>query len=148
MRACVIFVATLMLCVPAANADMLVAARTIPSKTIITSDDVIMVSNDTASALQTPADIIGLEARVVLYEGRPIRLSDVGPAALVERNQIVTTLYRNGTLTIEAEGRALGRAASGEPVRVMNIASRKIIMGTVAPDGTILVGPHQAGANQ
>ena len=48
--------------------------------------------------------------------------------------------YVDGPLRIVTEGRALDRAAAGEPVRVMNLASRQTVTGTVAPDGSIEVG--------
>ena len=48
--------------------------------------------------------------------------------------------YASGPLTIVTEGRALDRAAAGEPVRVMNLASKQTVTGTVAPDGSVEVG--------
>ena len=38
------------------------------------------------------------------------------------------------------EGRAPDRGGVGEAVRVMNLTSRQIVSGTVAPDGSIKVG--------
>ena len=49
--------------------------------------------------------------------------------------------YMRGPLRIVTEGRALDRAAVGQPVRVMNLASRQTVSGTVAEDGSIEVGP-------
>jgi flagella basal body P-ring formation protein FlgA len=49
--------------------------------------------------------------------------------------------YMHGPLRIDTEGRALDRAAAGEAVRVMNLASRQTVTGTVEPDGTIEVSP-------
>ena len=48
--------------------------------------------------------------------------------------------YASGPLRIVTEGRALDRAGAGEPVRVMNLASRQTVTGTVAADGSIEVG--------
>ena len=72
--------------------------------------------------------------------GRPILASQLGAPALVERNQLVRMTYAEGALRIATEGRALDRAGAGEPVRVMNLASRQTVTGTVAPDGSIEVG--------
>lgn len=145
MRA-LLFLVSLAVWAAPARADVLVAARTIPSKSIIAAEDLVLVINDQSGPAMDAQSVIGQEARVVLYEGRPIRRSDIGPAALVERNQIVVTIYENGPLRISTEGRALGRAAEGEPVRVMNIASRKIIMGVVAANGTIFVSSFAQGS--
>jgi len=124
----------------AALADVLVAARTVRSQAVLTPDDVIVQSGEVPGALENPDSVIGLEARVVLYAGRPIRAADVGPAAVIERNQIVALVYRRGSLVISTEARALGRAGPGENLRVMNLASRTTVNGRVAPDGSVLAG--------
>lgn len=123
-----------------AAAESLVAARTIPARSVIAAEDVMLVDADIPGALTGADPALGLEARVTIYAGRPVRAGDIGAPALVERNAIVTLVYRTGALSIRAEGRALSRAAAGEVVRVMNLESRTTVSGLVAPDGTILVG--------
>lgn len=123
----------------AAEAGTLVAARTIPSQTVIGPEDVAVGTAAVPGALADPAAAIGREARVILHAGRPIRAADLGPPALVERNGLVTLAYRRGGLAILAEGRALGRAGLGEAVRVMNLASRATVSGVVAGPGLVAV---------
>jgi flagella basal body P-ring formation protein FlgA len=122
-----------------AAADTLVAARTLRAQAILTAADLALAPGVTPGALSDPADAIGMEARVVLYAGRPLRPADLGPPAIVERNQIVTLLYRSGGLEIAAEGRALGRAGAGDSLRVLNLGSRSTVTGRVGPDGTVEV---------
>lgn len=129
-------------------ADTLVAARTIRSQTLLSPADVIVVPNDLPGELSRPEDIIGLEARVVLYEGRPISASDLGPAAIIERNQIVTLVFNKGPLSIATEARSLGRGGIGDAIRVMNLASRTTVSGTVTPDGTVVVLNDQSALSQ
>lgn len=123
----------------AAAADTVVAARTIRSQAILTPADLTMVPADTPGALSDPASAIGMETRVVLYAGRPVRPSDIGPPAMVERNQIITVHYRTGPLTISMEGRTLARAGVGDRLRVMNLDSRQTVTGTVLADGSVVV---------
>ncbi len=52
----------------------------------------------TPGALRDPAEAVGLEAGTTLYANRPIRPEDLGPAALIDRNQIVTLSYGAGLL--------------------------------------------------
>ena len=125
-----------------ATAETLVAARTLRPATLIGPADVVVIAEAHPGALTSAADAVGLEARVALYAGRPIRPGDVGPAAVVERNGIVTLVYHRGGLTIVTEGRALGRGAPGDAIRVMNLTSRSTVTGRVADDGTVRVGPH------
>lgn len=124
--------------VPAA-AETLVALRMIRAQTVIAPGDVGLAPGLTPGALTRPEQALGLEARVALYPGRPIHPADLAPPALVERNARVTLVFRAGGLTITAEGRALARAAAGEAVRVMNLASRATVTGTVEPDGRVAV---------
>lgn len=126
-----------------ANADTLVAVRTIRSQTILTAADVTVVQNDLPGELNRPEQVDGLEARVVLYEGRAISSSDIGPAAIIDRNQIVTLVFAKGPLSIATEGRALARGGVGDTIRVMNLGSRNTVTGTVAPDGSVIVRNDQ-----
>ncbi len=123
----------------AAPAETLVAARTIRSLSILTPDDLAIVSGTVPGALSAPEEAVGLEARVVLYAGRPIRAGDVGPAALIERNQVVTIEFRRGALAISTEGRAMTRGGVGDAIRVMNLASRSTISAVVGSDGIVRV---------
>jgi flagellar basal body P-ring formation protein FlgA len=122
-------------------AQTIAAAQTIRSKSIITQTDLIVLATIVNGALTDADQVIGMEARTVLYPGRPIRPRDIGPPALVERNQIVTVTYVKGSLFISAEGRALGRGGLGERIRVMNLASRTTLFGTVTASGNIRIAP-------
>jgi flagellar basal body P-ring formation protein FlgA len=115
--------------------------RAIRSQTVLQADDLTLDDETVPGALASIEDAIGKEAKVALYPGRPILEAQLGKPALIERNQVVRMTYMSGPLNIVTEGRALDRAAAGEPVRVMNLASRQTVSGTVAADGSILVGP-------
>jgi len=125
----------------AAAADIVVAARTIRAQEVISEQDITLKAGEMPGVAAHPVNIVGKEARVALYAGRPIRLADVGAPALVERNQIVTLVFNHGGLLILAEGRSLSRAGAGEPVRAMNLASRNTVSGRVGADGRIHVSP-------
>ncbi|NBB98888.1 MAG: flagellar basal body P-ring formation protein FlgA [Alphaproteobacteria bacterium] len=122
-------------------ADGLVATRLIRPTDVVQVGDVALQSGTTAPGVaEDPAQVIGLEARVAIYPGRPVRLADLGPAAVIERNETVVMIYRHGGLTILSEGRALGRAALGESVTVMNGSSRQSVQGRVINFGQVEVG--------
>ncbi|WP_457649688.1 flagellar basal body P-ring formation chaperone FlgA [Profundibacter sp.] len=123
-----------------ATADTLVAARTVRSHAIITPDDIAIKGVTIPGALTFPEEAIGQEARVVLYAGRPIRPGDIGPAAIVDRNQIVRLIFQSSSLQIVTEGRSLGRGGVGDFIRVMNLSSRTTVSGIIAADGSVTVG--------
>lgn len=126
------------LAAPAA-AETLVAVRTLRAQTILTPDDLSVVAGVVPGTASDPTEVIGLETRVAIYQGRPIRPADLGPPAIVDRNQSVVLSYVAGPLTITAEGRALGRGGVGDRIKVMNVASRTTVTGIVAADGSVRV---------
>ncbi|MFW8633964.1 flagellar basal body P-ring formation chaperone FlgA [Cribrihabitans pelagius] len=127
------------LAAPPAFAEYLVPLRTIRAKEIVNAEDLAVKKGEILGALADPAAVVGKEARVSLYAGRPLRAGDIGPPAIVERNDLVNLVFRQGPLTIAAEGRSLGRGAAGEAVRVMNLASRTTVSGRIQTDGSVEV---------
>lgn len=121
-------------------AETVVARQTVRSKAVLTASDISVLPEDVAGAISDPGLVVGMEARVVLYAGRPIKPEDIGRPALIERNQLVTLVYNQGGLKISTEGRSLARAAAGERVRAMNLASKSTVIGLVDGAGRIIVG--------
>jgi flagellar basal body P-ring formation protein FlgA len=126
--------------VSSALAQTLETTRTLRAGQVIGPDDVVIGTRAALPGLVTdPAEAVGMEARVTLYPGRPIPLASLSQPALVERNQLVTLVFSQGGLNIRAEGRALGRGAADDPVRVMNLASRNTVTGRVSGPATVSV---------
>lgn len=128
-----------LLCPVSAFSDVVVPTRTIRAKEVIEARDLEVRATDADGALADPAQIIGQEARVALNPGRPITPASIGPPALVGRNDLVTLIFDHSALSISTEGRALGRGAAGERIRVMNLSSRTTVTGVIRPDGQIEV---------
>jgi flagella basal body P-ring formation protein FlgA len=136
MRAVLLILA---LATPALS-ESVVATRTIRAQSVIGPDDLTTVDAALPGALSDPAGALGLEAQVAIYAGKPVRLSDLGPATLVQRNQLVPLIYLSDGLAISTEGRALARGSEGDVIRIMNLASRTTVSGRIGPDGAVYVG--------
>lgn len=121
------------------QAEVVLAARTLRPQTIVTESDIVIGTGHVPGALDDPAQVIGKETRVAIYAGRHLRPGDVGPPAVIARNQIVQLEFHRGHLSILVEGRSLTRAGVGDRVRVMNLASRSTVSGVVQADGSIAV---------
>lgn len=122
-----------------AAADIAVPVRTIRAREVIGAGDLTIKKADISGAVSDLSALVGKEARVILYPGRPVRPGDVGPPATVGRNDLVTLIFRGGGLVISTDGRALGRGAPGERIRTMNLSSRAIVTGRIRADGAIEV---------
>ncbi|WP_299826071.1 flagellar basal body P-ring formation chaperone FlgA [uncultured Roseobacter sp.] len=122
-----------------ALADTVVPTRTIRANAIITDVDVGTRAGQVANGFDRVTDVIGQEARTTLYAGRPILIDDIGPPALVARNQIVSIRFEASGLIITTEGRSLERGGVGDRVRIMNLTSRATLFGQVQPDGSVKV---------
>ncbi len=123
----------------AAGGTSIQVVRAIRGQSVLTADDLTVVAAAVPGAVATIEEAVGKEAKVTLYPGRPILHAQLGAPALVERNALVRMNYVSGPLRIVTDGRALDRAGVGEPVRVMNLASRQTVTGTVAANGSVEV---------
>lgn len=126
-------------CAPAA-ADTLIATRTLRANSIVTPQDVSIIPDNIPGMAQSLAEVVGLETRSIIYAGRPIALGNLGPAAIIERNQVVPLVFVKGGLKIYVDARSLERAGPGDVIRVMNLASKNTVTGVVAADGSVHVG--------
>ena len=133
----------LLLLADMAAADTLIAVRLLRAQTTLSAEDMTLIGGTLPGAASALADVIGLETRVAVYQGQPILQKNLGPPAVIERNQAVQMAFQSGTLTILSDGRALERGGVGDRIRVMNIASRSTITGVIAADGSV----HAAAFN-
>lgn len=131
-------ISMLAFCGPAL-ADTVVPVRTIRAQELIAQGDLQLRGVDVTGGFTAIEAVAGLEAKVALYPGRPVRRADVGPPAIVERNQVIVLTYNRGGLIIRTEGRALDRGSAGDRVKAMNLSSRSTVAGRVQPDGSISV---------
>jgi flagella basal body P-ring formation protein FlgA len=123
-----------------AQAESVVATRTIRAQTVIGPEDLTLVAAELPGALSDPEAALGLEAKVAIYAGRPVLPANLGKPTLVQRNQVVALIYLSGGLAISTEGRALARGSEGDTVRVINLSSRSTVTGRIGPDGAVYVG--------
>lgn len=125
-----------------ACADTVVPVKTIRANTILTEADVTINPALKGAGMRDLGAVIGMEARVVLYAGRPIFPDYLVEPARVQRNEIVPLVFRQSGLEMSTSGRVLDRGAVGDTVRVMNLSSKVTLFGTVQADGTVdVTGP-------
>ncbi|WP_394197639.1 flagellar basal body P-ring formation chaperone FlgA [Litoreibacter albidus] len=116
----------------ATAAQTVVPEHTLRPGHMVTAEDIRISEQPLNGTYSNVSQVIGQEVQRVLYRGRPLQVGDVGPRALVHRNDIVTLVYKTGTLNIATEGRALGRGAVGDTLRVLNLVSKNTVLGHVS----------------
>lgn len=123
----------------AAASDTVVAARNIRPGNVLLPSDLTVVDGHVPGGFSQTDPLVGMESKVTLYVGRPILSEHIGEPAVVERNQHVILVYESAGLSIQTEGRALGRGSEGDRIRVMNLDSKSSLFGVVLPDGSVRV---------
>ncbi|MBR0657572.1 flagellar basal body P-ring formation chaperone FlgA [Plastoroseomonas arctica] len=99
----------------------------------------------TASRLE---EAVGKQLRRPMGTGIALMSADLGPPALVGRNEPVTLIVEAPGLSLAAAGRAMETGAMGQIVPVMNLASRLIVEGRVIGPGRVRVTPGAAPLQQ
>ena len=84
--------------------------------------------------------IVNLVARRTLVPGRPIHLSSLREAHVVNRGDTLTMIFSHGGLSIVGTVVALQPGATGKRIRVRNPDTGVVVSGIVQADGTIRAG--------
>lgn len=92
-----------------------------------------------AFAILEPSELVGMQVRSLLTEGRPVMVQSVMPPVVVGRGDLVTIRYLDGPLELSAPGRALGDAHRGQEVRIVNLVSNATVAGIASADGIVEV---------
>lgn len=92
-----------------------------------------------AFTILDPAELVGMQVRSLLTEGRPVVVQSVMQPVVVGRGNLVTIRYSDGALELTAPGRALGDAHRGQEVRIVNLVSNTTVSGIARADGTVEV---------
>ena len=134
---------------PARPEALAVLGRTIQRGETIQAEDVVWIdtpSNAPRDALADPEALIGKTAKRVLLANAPLRAMDVMDTPSVRRNEPVTLIYEAEGLKLSVRGKALGDAAIGANVKVLNPQSNKVLEAIVDGPGTARVMLSQLSA--
>jgi len=122
---------------------VLVLARGVAAGEVLATADITVAQRDAAriagAVLSDPAAAVGRVARRPLQAGSLLSASDLVAQRLVRRGDSVDLVSRRGSVEVRVAGRALGDAGEDERVSVENLASRRIVQGTVGPGGDVFV---------
>lgn len=83
--------------------------------------------------------LIGMTTKRPLRTGQMIRGSDLVMTPTIRKNTLVTLALQSGQMNLTITGRALEDAAIGQPIRVVNVNSKKELTGIVRDSSTIVI---------
>jgi flagellar basal body P-ring formation protein FlgA len=135
---------------PAHAADELVMELAVPTVTVfagdVLSEELLTTkrfrlrSSIASSYVRSVQGAVGLAARRTLVAGRPIPVNGIAAPFIVKEGRRVRIVFRSGGLEISAAGLALQSGGEGDIVGARNVDSGRTVRGTVAADGSIVVG--------
>jgi flagellar basal body P-ring formation protein FlgA len=91
-----------------------------------------------ANTLTDMSQVIGTHARIAVASGNTVRSDMLRLPPAVEQGQTVKVVGSGTGFSVTNEGRALGRAADGESVRV-RLANGQVVTGTARSGGVVEV---------
>jgi flagellar basal body P-ring formation protein FlgA len=118
-----------------------VAAKEIPQGAVLSAENVRIEKRASEQPepanWQPPYGMVAIRMVAAEQEIRGDMLQSPAPAILVRRNEAVTIRIQLPGLAITAMGLALQEGRAGEPVKVRNVDSSRIIVCKVNTDGTV-----------
>jgi len=84
-------------------------------------------------------DVVGKALVRQSRDGMMLRPDDVAVPLLISKNDPVTIYFRKGPMTLTVKGQAVTGAASGGPVQVLNLMSKRVISATAISAGAVEV---------
>jgi flagella basal body P-ring formation protein FlgA len=114
----------------------LVAKEVIRAGAVLTEEN---VESEDGFISDEDRALLGREMRRTLYKGAKVKPENTQARRLIIRNQSVMVKYRFNGMEITINGRAMGDGAAGDQISVMNSESKRLVSGSVMPDGWVLV---------
>jgi flagella basal body P-ring formation protein FlgA len=126
----------LMIAVPHINASL-------PAGTLLTAANIEMrpvpLKFVESAGVPRLEDVVGKTLLRQSRDGMMLRASDVAVPMLISKNDPVTIYFRKGPMTLTVKGQAITGAASGGPVQVLNLMSKRVISATAISAGAVEV---------
>ena len=122
--------------------NVLVAARDIPSRTILSATDVYFEQREVTKIDDVIYDvdsIIGLETKRPITSGTTLSKSMLMKPFVVRSGDNVAIVSRAGSIVVQAAGQALQGGAVGDVIRVRNLGSGKTVLARIESENTVVI---------
>lgn len=132
----------------AAMTEVLTYSRSLSSGDILQAEDLtysqVLVQAVPSDAPRSADDVIGLSVKRPLRTGQAVSTRDLLAPLVIRRDDLVQVTYRDGSIILSLEAKAMANAAVGELVTLQNTSSKKSIEAVATGPGKALIGPEAA----
>jgi flagella basal body P-ring formation protein FlgA len=115
--------------------------RALPAGTTVQESDLDWISiradRLVGNVVTDTRQLVGMTTRRPLRADQILRVSDLVMTPAVRKNTLVTLALQSGAMSLSLMGKVLEDAAIGQSVRVMNVNSKKELVGVVRDAGTV-----------
>ncbi|MDP1730235.1 MAG: flagellar basal body P-ring formation chaperone FlgA [Devosia sp.] len=116
-------------------------ATSLPSGAILQASDIEMklvpLKFAETAGIARLDQLVGKQLQRQSRSGLMLRAADMADPLIVQRNSHVTVYLRSGPMTLTVKGQALNAASVGQPVQVLNLASKRILHGVAMANGSV-----------
>jgi flagella basal body P-ring formation protein FlgA len=84
--------------------------------------------------------VVGLAARHDLRPDQPLHSADLMKPEIIARNDTVTIVYQAPGITLTLRGQAQEAGALGDTIKVLNVESKRPVVGVIIAPGRVAVG--------
>jgi flagella basal body P-ring formation protein FlgA len=125
------------------TAQVVQVAKPVAFRSVLKADDlreqVREIDDPRATYFRSTAEAMGMVARRVLGPGELLNQNSVEQPGLVRSGEIVRLLLESGDLRMTVRARALQNGRLGDPIKVRNIDSDRVITAVVTGRGEVRV---------
>ena len=128
----------------AAKVEVLTYNRSLEAGEIVQPED-LSWTKVAAAPVGAPRDadaLIGKAAKRPLRSGAAASTRDVTNPQVVKRDDMVEVIFAMDGVNLSLQAKAMGAAAVGDTVSLMNLSSKKALQAVVAAPGKAVVGPE------
>lgn len=123
--------------------DVIVAVRELPRRAVITAGDVRVerraASRTAPGAVHDARDAVGKEVTRSIAPGEPVTSGSLTAPVMIRRGSVISLVLEGPTFRILARGVASEDGVLGQPIRVVNQASRKEVVGRVENERAVRI---------
>lgn len=87
------------------------------------------------------SQVLGQAPKRTIIAGQPLTAADVGTQVLVAKGETVVIVVETSSMSLSAQGTALGPGGRGDVIQVMNPLSRAVVAARITGPGRAVIAP-------